>query len=103
MQRRVCCTNTAYSTNVFRVYNVTIVVKKKWVAAAGAGPRLLHWLTWMIGAGLASRRGITYSLVQHHNNGQNSSDNNVMPLKPRDVNAVIAGNVADIYKGDEGM
>ena len=51
----------------------------------------------------ASRRGTTYSLVRHHNNGQNSSDNNVMPLKPRNVNAVIAGNVADIYKGDEGM
>ena len=60
----------------------------------------MSWHTRMIGA---SRRGTTYSLVRHHNNGQNSSDNNVMPLKPRNVNAVIAGNVADIYKGDEGM
>ena len=26
-----------------------------------------------------------------------------MPLKPCNINTVIAGNVANIYKGDEGM
>ena len=51
----------------------------------------------------ASCQGITYSLVRHHNNRQNSSDNNVMPLKPCNINTIIAGNVANIYKGDKGM
>ena len=45
----------------------------------------------------ASRRGITYSLMQHHTNGQNSSDNNVMVLKPRNVNTIITGNVGNTY------
>ena len=43
------------------------------------------------------------SLVWHRDNGQNSSDNNVMLLKLHNINTIIAGNVAGTHKGDEGM
>ena len=48
----------------------------------------------------ASRQGITYHLVRDYHNGQNSLDSTVMPLKPPNINAIIPGKVAEIYKGD---